>query len=302
MAKILVVDDNRQLNRMLQDVLESWKHTVYVTEDGYTCVDTARREQPDLIFLDVMLPGLSGYEVCSALKKDTTLRETAVILMTALSDVESRIHGYSCGADLFLTKPVHFDELRVLIEQFLQRKQDHETMETRYAVAETLNFVFTMVLRRPTPINKMKLVYCNKLLQGMDWTSDEEEQARIACMLVPIQPLFRETDYNLDQLLKAMQPLKMAAWLTPIIRFLSAPPEQRDQYLPLLTRAHCEKPAQLALLISHYIALYNQTQGDRRRILSILTGESASAHYDPVILKRLTELINAEIVFASIES
>ncbi|XOQ53414.1 MAG: Response regulatory domain-containing protein [Succiniclasticum sp.] len=302
MAKILVVDDNSQLNSMLKDVLESWKHTVFVMEDGYTCVETARRELPDIIFLDIMLPGLSGYEVCSTLKKDPALRETAVILMTALSDVESRIHGYSCGADLFLSKPVHFDELRVLIDQFLQRKRNHETMEARYAVAETLNSIFTMVLHRPTPINKMKLVYCNKLLQGMDWTPEEEEQARIACMLVPIQSLFRETEYNLDRLLEAMKPLKMAAWLTPIIRFLAAPPEKREQYLPALAAAHCEKPAQLSLLIAHYITLYNQTKGDRRRILAILNEEDGQAHYDPAILRRLTELINAEIVFESIQS
>lgn len=79
---------------MLKDVLESWDYTVLLSEDGFSCLDLARKEKPDIILLDIMLRGLSGYEVCSELKKDPCTQETAVILMTALSDVQSRIHGY----------------------------------------------------------------------------------------------------------------------------------------------------------------------------------------------------------------
>ena len=94
MAKILVVDDNEQLNSMLKDVLESWDYTALMVTEGFACLDVARREMPDIILLDIMLPGLSGYEVCSALKSDPATKGIAVIMMTALEDVESRIHGF----------------------------------------------------------------------------------------------------------------------------------------------------------------------------------------------------------------
>lgn len=285
---------------MLKDVLESWDYTVLLSEDGFSCLDLARKEKPDVILLDIMLRGLSGYEVCSELKKDPCTRETAVIMMTALSDVQSRIHGYSVGADVFLTKPINYDEIHVIIAQCLQRRQRHQSMESRYAVAETLNYIFTMVTGRPTPINATKLVYCNKLLQSLHWTPEEEEKARIASMLVPIKPLFHEADYGLEQLLAAIEPLKMSAWLTPTIRFLAAPPDERDKFLPGLEAQQCEKPAFPALLVAHYITLYNENDGDRRKILEILRQETAAYHYDEEIFHKLTELINAEIVLETI--
>ena len=70
MPKILVVDDNEQLSSMLKDVLESWGYTALTATEGRSCLEIARQEQPDIILLDIMLPGLSGYEVCSELKRD----------------------------------------------------------------------------------------------------------------------------------------------------------------------------------------------------------------------------------------
>ena len=94
MPKILVVDDNEQLSSMLKDVLESWGYTALTATEGRSCLEIARQEQPDIILLDIMLPGLSGYEVCSELKRDGRTHSIAVIMMTALEDLESRIHGY----------------------------------------------------------------------------------------------------------------------------------------------------------------------------------------------------------------
>ena len=300
MAKILVVDDNSQLNSMLKDVLESWDYTVLLSEDGFSCLDLARKEKPDIILLDIMLRGLSGYEVCSELKKDPCTQEPAVILMTALSDVQSRIHGYGGGADIFLTQPITYDEIHVIITQCLQRRQRHQSMEPRYAVAETLNGIFTLAAGCPTPLNATKLAYCNKLLQSLHWTPEEEEKARIVSMLFPVNPLFQKADYGLEQLLAAIQPLQMSAWLTPAIRFLAAPPDGRDRFLPALERQHCKKPAFLALLVAHYITLCKENGGDRRRILEVLRREPAACHYDEEILHKLTELINAEIVLETI--
>ncbi|HBX75516.1 MAG TPA: two-component system response regulator, partial [Acidaminococcaceae bacterium] len=112
MPKILVVDDNEQLSSMLKDVLESWGYTALIATEGRACLELARQEQPDIILLDIMLPGLSGYEVCSELKRDARTHSIAVIMMTALEDMESRIHGFKVGADNFLVKPINYNEVK----------------------------------------------------------------------------------------------------------------------------------------------------------------------------------------------
>ena len=136
MPKILVVDDNEQLSSMLKDVLESWGYTALTATEGRSCLEIARQEQPDIILLDIMLPGLSGYEVCSELKRDGRTHSIAVIMMTALEDLESRIHGYKVGADNFLVKPINYNEVKAIIQKLLKEKLYEDTLEESCNVAK----------------------------------------------------------------------------------------------------------------------------------------------------------------------
>ncbi|RME98325.1 MAG: response regulator, partial [Alphaproteobacteria bacterium] len=105
-ARILVVDDIEANRRLLQAKLEAQYFTVIQAENGPQALEVARSEQPDIILLDVMMPGMDGYEVCRRLKDDAATAYIPVVMVTALSDAEDRVRGLDAGAEDFLTKPV----------------------------------------------------------------------------------------------------------------------------------------------------------------------------------------------------
>ena len=105
-ARILVVDDVEANVRLLEAKLTAEYYDVIRAFDGHTALAMAASEQPDIILLDVMMPGLDGFEVCRRLKDDPATRHIPVVLVTALDGRQDRVGGLDAGADEFLTKPV----------------------------------------------------------------------------------------------------------------------------------------------------------------------------------------------------
>ena len=105
-ARILVVDDIEANVRLLQAKLSAEYYEVLTATDGLKALELADSEQPDLILLDVMMPGLDGFEVCRQLKEGGSTRHIPVVMVTALDGRQDRIHGLEAGADDFLTKPL----------------------------------------------------------------------------------------------------------------------------------------------------------------------------------------------------
>lgn len=121
-ATILLVDDEMTIVKRLEALLIPRNFRVLTAFNGHDGLEQAKRERPDLILLDVMMPDINGFEVCQRLKEDDETQLIPVVLMTALSDVEDRIKGLEAGADDFLTKPVHRDELLARIQSSLRLK------------------------------------------------------------------------------------------------------------------------------------------------------------------------------------
>ena len=92
-ARILVVDDIEANRRLLQAKLEAQYYTVIQAENGPQALEVASKELPDIILLDVMMPGMDGYEVCRRLKEDPATAFIPVVMVTALSDTEDRVRG-----------------------------------------------------------------------------------------------------------------------------------------------------------------------------------------------------------------
>lgn len=107
-ARILVVDDILANRRLLQAKLEARYFQVLLADSGASAIKIARAELPDIILLDVMMPGMDGYEVCSRLKADPDTAHIPIVMVTALSQQEYRLKGLVAGADDFITKP--FDD------------------------------------------------------------------------------------------------------------------------------------------------------------------------------------------------
>ena len=105
-ARILIVDDIEANRRLLQAKLEAQYHSVILASNGPQAIEMAREHDPEIILLDVMMPGMDGYEVCRRLKADPVTSHIPVVMVTALSDAEDRVRGLDAGAEDFLTKPV----------------------------------------------------------------------------------------------------------------------------------------------------------------------------------------------------
>lgn len=118
--RLLIVDDEEMGREVLSDLLAPEGYELNFAVDGNTALEAARADVPDLILLDVMLPGISGFEVCRTLRADPVLSEVPVLLVTALGDRKSRLKGIEAGADAFISKPFDRVELRAHVRSTIQ--------------------------------------------------------------------------------------------------------------------------------------------------------------------------------------
>jgi two-component system alkaline phosphatase synthesis response regulator PhoP len=121
--RILVVDDDPQIVRLLRASLEQAGYQVYVAYDGETALHVLRRERPDLVVLDLMLPDRDGWDVTRVMRSDATLVDTPIIMLTARVEHHERIVGLELGADDYVTKPFHPGEMLARIRAVLRRAQ-----------------------------------------------------------------------------------------------------------------------------------------------------------------------------------
>jgi DNA-binding response OmpR family regulator len=122
-ARILVADDDAMLQRLISNTLKLEHYEIIVADNGQQALEMARTEKPDLVILDVMMPGLNGFDVCIALRKDPATTTLPVIMLSGLGQVQEKITGLKAGADEYLTKPIDPRELLTRIEMLLARHQ-----------------------------------------------------------------------------------------------------------------------------------------------------------------------------------
>lgn len=129
--KILAVDDNSVAIDLIRSALRHDPYTIIASQNGADALRLAIQERPDVVLLDVMMPGLSGYEVCTQLRHSDEISDITVILLTALHDRESRLRGFQVGADDFLTKPVDSTELRLRLRTLAKLNRFQQRLQQR---------------------------------------------------------------------------------------------------------------------------------------------------------------------------
>lgn len=146
-GRILVVDDNPHARELLRAALMAEGYTVTLAEGGEEALAKVAEEVPELILLDINMPGLNGYEVCSRLKGTEATRLIPIIFLTSMSDLEDRLRGIEVGADDFLTKPFRKVELLARAKSLLRVKRLNDRLEN----AENVLFALANAIEAKDP-------------------------------------------------------------------------------------------------------------------------------------------------------
>ncbi|MDR4496514.1 MAG: response regulator [Candidatus Scalindua sp.] len=123
MTKILIVDDEPHMRMLIQESLEEFEErgiVLLTTDNGDEAIASVRKEKPELIILDVMMPGMSGYEICNTVKNELGMKDIFVMMLTAKGQKQDKKQGMDVGADMYITKPFDPNEIVNKVAEILK--------------------------------------------------------------------------------------------------------------------------------------------------------------------------------------
>lgn len=144
---ILIVDDNPTNIKVLSDFLKDYGFKVLIAKDGETCLNRLEKVTPDLILLDVMMPGMDGFETCRRIKLSESTKEIPVIFMTALTDVVDKIKGFTLGAVDYITKPLQHEEAIARVNVHLKLQNLTKQLDRQNRLLEEKNLLLQEEIR-----------------------------------------------------------------------------------------------------------------------------------------------------------
>ena len=130
-SKILIVDDAPINVKLMSDMLSKAGYQIVPETNSHQVLVDAQQENPDLILLDIMMPGLDGYEVCRQLKSDETTRDIPVIFMSALTQTNDKLKGFEAGGVDYVTRPFKQKEILARVEVHLALRQAQQALEQK---------------------------------------------------------------------------------------------------------------------------------------------------------------------------
>lgn len=233
---LLIVDDIPSNLSVLTDFLSHAGFKVLVAQDGKRAVKKAEHVHPDLILLDVMMPGMDGFEVCRTLKSQPTTQDIPIIFMTALADTVDKLKGFELGAADYITKPIQHEEVLARVNTHLKLSHLQRTLQTRTIELEERNmeleaFSRTVAHDLKNPLN-LVINYTQEVLEDCPVGSPLEEeyiknlQSVVHAgrkMVNIIEALLLLAGVSKQQHIK-IQPVEMSQILTQVI-------EQRLEYM-----------------------------------------------------------------------
>jgi PleD family two-component response regulator len=176
-GNILVVDDTKENLRVLVDALGREGYTVRPALNGEIALEAARKEPPDLILLDIIMPGMDGYQVCHALKADARLKDVPVIFISALNEVEDKVKGFKTGGVDYISKPFQAEELLARVETHLMLRNLQKELEEKNSDLQQLNRELSVALEEIKTLRGILPIcsHCKKIRDDTEsWQQLEE--------------------------------------------------------------------------------------------------------------------------------
>lgn len=304
MKTVLIVDDNIKNLDLFKDFVESWGYETVTAQQGKDAISLAERYLPDIILLDVMLPGMSGYEVCRELKENTKTQHIPVVMITVLNDIEDRIHGYKIGADQFLVKPVDYNELHAILDSLFGKKSMFDEMESRGTVIESLNVLLKQCLpSEAVVVADRKFHYCRKLCDYLNLSKNETEQG---LLLVRIQDIIatlcKQKGTVPEDEMTFLEPLKMDKWVKPLLLYIRGYLNGVDETLQRkINEYHLEKLAGISFVLDRYGSILVSENGDDNKALLKLRQECSQYAYPDDVVRLLEQIVNDELFMKSLK-
>ena len=304
MKTVLIVDDNIKNLDLFKDFVESWGYETVTAQQGKDAISLAERYLPDIILLDVMLPGMSGYEVCRELKENTKTQHIPVVMITVLNDIADRIHGYKIGADQFLVKPVDYNELHAILDSLFGKKSMFDEMESRGTVIESLNVLLKQCLpSEAVVVADRKFHYCLKLCDYLNLSKNETEQG---LLLVRIQDIIatlcKQKGTVPEDEMTFLEPLKMDKWVKPLLLYIRGYLNGVDETLQRkIKECHLEKLAGISFVLDRYGSILVSENGDDNKALLKLRQECSQYAYPDDVVRLLEQIVNDELFMKSLK-
>ena len=304
MKTVLIVDDNIKNLDLFKDFVESWGYETVTAQQGKDAISLAERYLPDIILLDIMLPGMSGYEVCRELKENTKTQHIPVVMITVLNDIADRIHGYKIGADQFLVKPVDYNELHAILDSLFGKKSMFDEMESRGTVIESLNVLLKQCLpSEAVVVADRKFHYCRKLCDYLNLSKNETEQG---LLLVRIQDIIatlcKQKGTVPEDEMTFLEPLKMDKWVKPLLLYIRGYLNGVDETLQRkINEYHLEKLAGISFVLDRYGSILVSENGDDNKALLKLRQECSQYAYPDDVVRLLEQIVNDELFMKSLK-
>ena len=304
MKTVLIVDDNIKNLDLFKDFVESWGYETVTAQQGKDAISLAERYLPDIILLDVMLPGMSGYEVCRELKENTKTQHIPVVMITVLNDIADRIHGYKIGADQFLVKPVDYNELHAILDSLFSKKSMFDEMESRGTVIESLNVLLKQCLpSEAVVVADRKFHYCRKLCDYLNLSKNETEQG---LLLVRIQDIIatlcKQKGTVPEDEMTFLEPLKMDKWVKPLLLYIRGYLNGVDETLQRkINEYHLEQLAGISFVLDRYGSILVSENGYDNKALLKLRQECSQYAYPDDVVRLLEQIVNDELFMKSLK-
>ena len=201
-ARILVVDDILPNVKLLEAKLTNEYYEVFTAMNGPDALEMAAAERPDIILLDIMMPGMDGFEVCQRLKADPDLAHIPVVMVTALTDPEDRVRGLEAGADDFLSKPINDTSLMARVRSLVRLKMAMDEWRVRENAASQLGIMdeFSASAMDITDLEGRLLIIEDKAFEQNKFQSSlEDHHEHVRCVKTGPEAIeiLRNDEYDL---------------------------------------------------------------------------------------------------------